>query len=59
MTVDGVTVGIFTPAGTGYEALTTAAFTVPPGSHTIAFVGIDTAGGDNTALVDAVQIVLA
>src|SRR5262249_60702435 len=44
--VDGTRVGTFTPAGTSYAALTTAAFTVGAGSHTIAFVGLDTAGGD-------------
>ena len=54
--VDGVVVGTFTPAGTVYQAYTTAAFTVAAGSHTITFQGLDTAGGDNTAFVDAVTI---
>jgi hypothetical protein len=29
---------------------------VTAGSHTITFQGLDSAGGDNTALVDAVSI---
>jgi hypothetical protein len=55
--VDGAVVGTFTPAGTTYQAYATAAFTVSAGAHTIAFQALDTAGGDNTAFVDAVQIV--
>jgi hypothetical protein len=53
--VDGVAVGTFTPSGTGYSNLT-ATFTVSAGSHTIAFQGLDSAGGDNTAFVDNVQM---
>jgi hypothetical protein len=55
--VDGTSVGTFTPTGGGgYGAYETTAFTVGAGSHTITFKGLDTAGGDNTALVDAVHI---
>ena len=43
-------------AGTSYQAYTTGSFTVGAGSHTITFVGLDTAGGDNTAFIDAVGI---
>jgi hypothetical protein len=57
--VDGVAVGTFTPAGTGYAGLTTAAFTVAAGAHTVTFQGLDTAGGDNTAFVDGVQLAAA
>jgi hypothetical protein len=57
--VDGVAVGTFTPQGAGYSALTTAAFTVAAGAHTISFVGLDSAGGDNTAFVDDVQLAAA
>ena len=57
--VDGVVVGTFTPSGTSYQGYTTAAFTVAAGSHTIAFQGLDSAGGDNTAFVDAVAVVQA
>ena len=54
--VDGAVVGTFTPSGTSYSRYITAAFTVAAGSHTIAFQGLDTAGGDNTAFVDQIVI---
>ena len=54
--VDGAVVDTFTPAGTAYETYATSAFTVAAGSHTIAFQGLDSAGGDNTALLDAVTV---
>jgi hypothetical protein len=50
-------VGTFTPAGTSYQAYVTATFTVAAGAHTIAFQGLDSAGGDNTAFVDYVQLI--
>src|SRR6185437_15095320 len=55
--VDGATVGTFTPSGATYQSLSTAAFTVTPGLlHTVTFQGLDSAGGDNTAFVDAVTV---
>src|SRR5262249_34672332 len=54
--VDGQVGGTFTPAGTGYQSYTTAAFAASAGSHTITFQGLDTAGGDNTAFIDAIQV---
>jgi hypothetical protein len=54
--VDGVSVGTFTPAGTSYGAMTTSAFTVTAGAHTIQFVGLNPNGGDNTAFIDNVQL---
>src|SRR5204863_106853 len=57
--VDGAVVGTFTPAGTSYQSLSTNVFTVAAGSHMITFQGLDTAGGDNTAFVDAVAVTLA
>jgi cell surface hyaluronidase len=54
--VDGAVVGVFTPSGTSYAILTTTAFTVAAGAHTITFQGLDTAGGDNTAFVDNIQL---
>jgi hypothetical protein len=54
--VDGRVVATVTPTGTSYASYTTAPFTVAAGSHTIAFVGADPLGGDNTAFVDAVQL---
>jgi hypothetical protein len=54
--VDGAVVGTFTPAGAAYAGFTTAAFTVGAGAHTITFQGLDSAGGDNTAFIDNVQL---
>ncbi len=55
--VDGVVVDTFTPPGTSYASYTTDAFTVAAGSHTIAFQGLDSIGGDNSALIDDVQLI--
>src|SRR5262249_37221528 len=55
--VDGNVVGAFAPAGAAYAGSMTATFTVAAGSHTITFQGLNTAGGDNTAFVDDVQVV--
>ena len=59
--VDGVVVGTFTPSGTTYQTYTTAPFDVDPfvigpGAQTIKFLGLDTAGGDNTAFIDDVTL---
>jgi hypothetical protein len=54
--VDGTVVGTFTPSGASYQTYITASFTVAAGSHTITFQGLDSAGGDNTAFVDAIMI---
>ena len=55
--VDGVVVGTFKPGTAGYAGFTTAGFTVGAGTHTIAFVGLDSAGGDNTAFIDDIRLV--
>ena len=55
--VNGVAVGTFAPSGTSYQSFTTAAFSVGAGAHTIAFRGLNSAGGDNTALVNAIALV--
>ncbi len=55
--VDGQVVSALTPASTSYQAYTTASFTVAAGAHTITFQGLNTAGGDNTALIDDVAVV--
>jgi subtilase family serine protease len=55
--IDGSVVGTFTPSGTSYQSYSTTAFTVvTAGAHTITFQGLDSAGGDNTAFLDAVTI---
>ena len=55
--VDGVAVGTFTPSGTTYQTSMTSSFTVAAGAHTIQFVGLDSAGGDNTALIDQILVI--
>jgi hypothetical protein len=52
-----VTVATFTRSGTDYATYTTPTFNVTTDSHTISFVGLDSAGGDSTAFIDAVQAV--
>ena len=54
--VDGNVVGTFAPTSSTYQAESTASFTVSAGAHVVRFVGIDSAGGDNTALLDNVSI---
>ena len=54
--VDGVVVGSFVPPSTSYQAYQTAPFTVVAGSHTIEFLALNTAGGDDTDFLDAVSI---
>src|SRR5262249_19530026 len=54
--VAGSVVGPFPPAGISFQSYATAAFTVAAGAHTISFQGLDTAGGDNTAFLDAVAV---
>jgi hypothetical protein len=50
-------VGEYAPSGTQYSLIQTGNFTVATaGIHTISLVGLDSAGGDNTALVDEVAI---
>jgi hypothetical protein len=56
--VDGTVVNTFTPSGTTYATYTTPSFTVTAGAHTIAFVGTDPDGKDNTAFIDRVQLTL-
>ena len=54
--VDGKVVGTATPSGTTYGSYETSNFTVAAGTHTIEFVGVNPMGGDNTALLDEVQL---
>ncbi len=54
--IDGTVVGTFTPSGTAYAAYTSSTFTVAAGVHTVAFVGLNPNGGDNTAFLDQVAI---
>ncbi|HWZ41886.1 MAG TPA: RHS repeat-associated core domain-containing protein [Candidatus Saccharimonadales bacterium] len=59
--LDNILLATFTP-GAGsqsnnvYILLSTPAFTTTSGTHTLKFVGRDSLGGDNTAFIDAVQV---
>ena len=46
----------FTPPSGAYGLLRTVPFTLTPGAHTLVFGGLDDAGGDQTALVDNVDL---
>ncbi|HWX55736.1 MAG TPA: RHS repeat-associated core domain-containing protein [Verrucomicrobiae bacterium] len=54
--LDSTLLATFKPAGTNYAVLSTPAFTTAAGAHTLKFVGRNSAGGDNTAFIDAVQV---
>ncbi len=54
--VDGTSIGTIRPSGSTYRSYTSPVFTVTAGNHAIALRGRNSAGGDNTALVDAVAI---
>ncbi|MDX2082000.1 MAG: malectin domain-containing carbohydrate-binding protein [Terrimicrobiaceae bacterium] len=54
----GTALGVFKPAGAVYSSFVSQTFTVAqPGFYEIAFQGLNSAGGDNTAFVDAVEFV--
>jgi hypothetical protein len=55
--IDGTAIGTFTPASTSYVGYQTAAFSVAAGSHTLSFQSLSANGGDNTAFLDAVQLI--
>ena len=55
--VDGQTVDTVQPGSTSYTAYTSKSFAVTAGSHTIAFVGMGPANGDNTVFLDNVLVV--
>jgi hypothetical protein len=55
--LDALTLGTFEPASTIYENLS-ASFIATPGTHTLTFLGLDTAGGDNTTFIDNLKLVL-
>ena len=55
--LDTMLLGTFRPASNTYATFSTNAFTTTAGTHTLKFVGRDSAGGDNTAFIDAVQLI--
>ena len=58
VTLDGAVIQANSPGGTSYAVYTTS-FTATSTYHTLAFVGTNLAGGDNTVFIDAVQISIA
>jgi hypothetical protein len=54
--VDGTRIGTVKPSGTSYLPYSTSVFSAAAGSHTIAFVGLNPNGGDNTAFLDQVVV---
>jgi hypothetical protein len=54
--VDSVPAGTFNPVNTLYGSYQSSTFTVPTGSHTIEFLGLNPQGGDNTVFVDQVAL---
>ena len=53
--LDGQSVGAFLTAGGTYVPMS-ASFSTTNGTHTITFQGVDTAGTDNSAFIDAVSL---
>ena len=51
-----VTTATVEPPSARYETFTIESFTVPSGNYTLLFQGLNTNGGENTALVDAVTL---
>ena len=55
--IDGTAVGTFHPSGKSYGSYSTSTFVISGGGpHTITFQGLDSAGGDNTAFIDDVEL---
>ena len=55
--LDNTSLGTFKPASESYADFTTSAVTPGAGSHTLMFVGLNSAGGDTTAFIDNVRII--
>ena len=53
--VDGTVVGMVNPSGSTYQAISSPAFAVSAGPHSITFQGLDSSGGDNSAFIDDVK----
>jgi hypothetical protein len=57
--IDGAAVGTVTPGGTTYLSYLAGPFGAAAGEHTITFQALNSAGGDNTLLVDSVSVLAA
>ena len=55
--LDSTLLGTFAPPDATYQELATAAVAPGQGSHTLTFVGLNSAGGDDTAFIDNVRVV--
>ena len=53
--IDGVVAGTYTPSSSSYSA-ESATFSVPAGTHSIVFQGVDPSGADQTVFLDALQL---
>src|SRR5262249_24551207 len=54
--IEWTVVGTFTPGSISYANFTTGTFTLAAGVHTVAFVGQNPHGGQNTAFIDQVAV---
>ncbi|GCE14888.1 hypothetical protein [Tengunoibacter tsumagoiensis] len=50
-------VGSYKPDGSQYDVFISSYIMVQTASHTLQFVGLDSAGGDNTAFIDSIRMV--
>jgi hypothetical protein len=57
--VDSTVVGTFCPTSTSYSDFSTTPVAVTAGAHTLKFVGLNSAGGDNTAFIDNARITIS
>jgi hypothetical protein len=53
--LDDLVLGAFEPADYKYRELSTS-FVATSGTHTLEFIGVNTAGGDDTAFIDKVRL---
>ena len=53
--IDGKVVGVFKPSSTNYLDYS-ATFAVTGSTHTLTFISLDSAGGDNTAFIDNIRL---
>ena len=57
--VDNTVVATIDPSSSTYQQYLTNEFTVGAGTHVVEFLGLDTAGGNNTALIQSLQFTYA
>jgi len=56
--IDDVVIGTFQPASAVWAKYATPTFAVTAGNHKLAIKGTNTLGGDNSAFVDDVKLIL-